>query len=352
MTLLEFCRSFFPDEEIFTPQEGGLAVHSRRLLELEYAEIKEKRLSEDQVLPSTILGLVQPGRWQYYDPRCKDSRRNGWDGTQEFLLTEEALQTLEHFHLVIDPEAANVYLEARRPYFRVRGRPVTEEQAFDILRRTNIPPTHDMRMERHPWKDLVYCSGFLDNSWFRCFPQGWVLPDGTVGMNGISGIKYPYLDEIACEIIPVEFAFPYLDLVIAMTDWNEAPDYAWDAWSEDDEVFEQEDYPDFLENIVFGIWLHDNTVELMAPERAREKYAEYNRLYGGPDEEIFKVFYYESRELYPVDLAYLKRMIRSHGLDPEEVLAGYEWGPMGLQRKESFYLSAGRPPAAPNLENC
>lgn len=23
MTLLEFCRSFFPDEEIFTPQEGG-----------------------------------------------------------------------------------------------------------------------------------------------------------------------------------------------------------------------------------------------------------------------------------------------------------------------------------------
>ena len=30
----------------------------------------------------------------------------------------------------------------------------------------------------------------------------------------------------------------------------------------------------------------------MAPERAREKYAQYNTLYAGPDEEIYKVFYY------------------------------------------------------------
>ena len=97
MILLEFCRSFFPDEEIFTPQEGGLAVHSRRLLELEHEGKESGRLFCIQLLPSDILELVQPGRWQYYDPRREDGKQCGWDGTQKFLLTEEALRPWNAF---------------------------------------------------------------------------------------------------------------------------------------------------------------------------------------------------------------------------------------------------------------
>lgn len=342
MTLFEFCRDFFSGEEIFSAGEGGMAVHSCHLLELEYAGKESKQLSWEQVLPSDILELLQPGNWNYYDPRCGENNQRCWNGERSFLLTEETLQILQRFHLVIDPEVVGM-VHARRPYFRMRGRPVMEEQAFDILRRTNIPPTYDNKMERYPWKDLVYNGGFLDNKWCGWIPRGWVLPDGTVGMNNHSSIKYPYESEIVTEIIRFGLTFPYLDLVIAITDWDEAPDYARDAYfgkvgdgytyDGDDEVFQREDYPDFLEHVILGVWLHGDTVELMAPERAREKYAEYNRLYGGPDEEIFKEFYYKNRGLRPVDLAYLKRLIRAHGLDPEEVLAGYEWGPLELRRQ-------------------
>ena len=97
-----------------------------------------------------------------------------------------------------------------------------------------------------------------------------------------------------------------------------------------DAALSREDYPDFPEHIVYGIWLHDDKVELMAPARAREKYLEYNRLYGGADEAIFAMDYYEEHNIHPADFDFLRRCIRSHGLDPDEVLARYEWTSEGL----------------------
>lgn len=63
---------------------------------------------------------------------------------------------------------------------------------------------------------------------------------------------------------------------------------------------------------------------------------QYNALYAGPDEEIYKTYYYgwENGRALPIDLEYLKRCIRSHGLDLEEVLADYVWDPVrGLRRR-------------------
>ena len=332
MTLLEFCQSFFPGEELFSAGEEGLTVRFCRLLELEHAGQECGQLSWEQVLPSNILYEVQPGRWRNYDPRCGEDCPCCWDGERSFLLTGEALQTLQRLHLVIDPQVVGLE-HVRRPYFRVRGRPVTEEQAFDILRRTNMPPANDNLMRGYPWKDLVHASGILDNKWWSWFPQGWVLPDGTVGMNDHSGIKYPCESEIVAALLPLELAFPYLDLVIAITDWDEVPPYIWETLGEgDDGPHEREDYPDFLEHVILGVWLHGDTMELMAPERTLEKYVEYDRLYSGPDGERFKQHYWYLKHRSPIDSAYLSRLIRSHGLDPEEVLAGYAWGSMGLTR--------------------
>lgn len=341
MTLLEFCRDFFPGEEIFSSAEEGVTVHSCRLLELENAGKESGRLSWEQVLPSDILDIVQPGSWWYYNPRRDKAHQFCWNGEQSFLLTQEALHILEHFQLVIDRQAADISIDARRPYFRMRGRPVTEEQAFDIIRRTDNFFRSDMC--KYNLSGLVSDRVVLDNLWyspqFYPHPLGWVRPDGVVGMNNVTG-KYPNECEFLRSVLPLITAFPYLDLVIAITDWNVGPDYAWNDFFQghknemDDEknsIFNREDYPDFLENIVYGIWLHDNTAELMAPERAREKYAEYNRFYGGPDEQIFTMHYYEDRNIHPADLDYLKRLICAHGLDPEEVLANYEWGPSGLR---------------------
>lgn len=265
------------------------------------------------------------------------------------------MEQFQNIQVIIDPEVAGIEFDVRRPYFRMRGRPVTEEQAFDIIRRTDNFFHFDMRIHGYPLEGLLEGRFVLDNVWyspdFYPHPRGWVRPDGIVGQNNITG-RYPEESEFLASVLPLKEAFPYLDLMIAVTDWDECPGYVWDlirrsndaykAGDDDlyrkyDEEFERaisrEDYPDFPEHIVYGIWLHDDKIELMAPARAREKYLEYNRLYGGADEAIFTMDYYEEQGSTPADLDYLRRCIRSHGLDPDEVLAPYEWGPEGLERK-------------------
>lgn len=248
---------------------------------------------------------------------------------------------MKQLRLVIDPEVSGIYFDSKYPYFRLRGRPVTEEQAFDILRRTDLRFRFDLERQGIRFKDMICHNSFLLNDWFDypC-PLGWVRPSGQVGLNGISGEKYPCERTAVFSVLPLMLAFPYLDMIIGITEWFEAPPYAWDAYFNhgDRDVLDREDYPDFEENIVYGIWVHDGTLELMAPARAREKYAQYNTLYAGPDEDVYKASYYDEDQGHPlpVDLEHLKRCIRSHGLDPEEVLAPYEWNPItGLDRRPS-----------------
>ena len=336
MTLLEFCKNFFPGEEIFEDRGETITVNTKKLLDLEQEKRDSGQTNYEQVKPSDILGHIEPGKWLHYNPR-PGACCGCWDGTEQITLSEANTRIMNRFHLVIDPEVSDIDLDARRPYFRMRGRPVTEEQAFDIIRRTDNFFRHDM--DKYRLDSLVGDRCVLDNVLyspnFYPHPRGWVRPDGTIGTNGITG-RYPCEMEFVDSMLPLMLAFPYLDLMIGVTDWNEGPDYAWDAYGSDGDVFSREDYPDFEENIVYGIWLHDGALELMAPARAREKYAEYRRLYAGPNEDIFKIGYCAANHIHPADFEYLKRCIRSHGLDPEEVLARYEWDPVeGL-----LYLTA------------
>ena len=262
---------------------------------------------------------------------------------------------MKHFQgirIVIDPEVAGIDFDVRRPYFRMRGKPVTEEQAFELIRRTDSFFRHDM--DQYKIKNLVGGSFMLSNVWVspHFYPHsGFVRPDGIVGQNGVTG-KYPDEEEFVYSVLELKEAFPYLDFMIAVTDWDEIPDYLWElmgksheaAERHDDKLYRQysdelerlqtsENYPDFPEHIVYGILVHDDKVELMAPARAREKYLEYNSLYGGEVEALFTMDYYEKNGQFPVDFEYLCRCIRSFGLNPDEVLAKYEWTSEGLKYK-------------------
>lgn len=256
----------------------------------------------------------------------------------------DGMKHFQDIQVIIDPEVAGMDFDVRRPYFRMRGKPVTEEQAFDIIRRTDNFFRWDMR--KYQLEDLVSDRFLLDNVWYspNFYPHiGWVRPDGIVGQNGVTG-RYPAEEEFLASILPMKEAFPYLDLMVAITDWNEIPDYLWDLMKKSNEAAENndldlyrqykdeydrlhtsEDYPDFQKHIVYGILVYDDKVELMAPARAREMYLKYNILYGGEDESIFTMDYYEKIGQFPTDFAYLQRCIRSHGLNPDEVLAKYEW---------------------------
>lgn len=81
--------------------------------------------------------------------------------------------------------------DTRRPYYRLRGKPVTEEQAMDIIRRTDRFLGDMNEIEVHP----DYAGGGHFDTWMfdhHHYPMlySWCHVDGTIGLNGIT-YKYP-----------------------------------------------------------------------------------------------------------------------------------------------------------------
>ena len=74
-------------------------------------------------------------------------------------------------------------------------------------------------------KEFVRCINF--DNWLimkNHYPKGygWIHADGTVGANAITQ-KWPTLKEFVEEWFYKLKAFPYLDLVIGITNWDETP---------------------------------------------------------------------------------------------------------------------------------
>lgn len=195
-------------------------------------------------------------------------------------LEKGELERLRTHRLVMD-EAPNEFdSSVRRPYYRMRGKPVTEEQAFDVIRKTdmhigfNLPRSHSHQ--------LVHSCHFK-NWWFDPghVRYGWIHPNGMVGINSITD-KYPTFLELLSELLDYQKAFPFLDFAAAITWWDEKPYYKLSGDKEQqDEVSRQ--YPDFLENVEFGIHLDGKTIEFLGRDRAIAAYQKYEALYDSPN---------------------------------------------------------------------
>ena len=224
-----------------------------------------------------------------------------------------------------DPDLMEYSSATRRPVCRLRGKPVTPEQAFEIIRRTEGSFRDIEGIGDHP--DYVHAWN-LWMSYFRSglteVKEGWVLTDGTVGLNFLPINKYPVMEELLEGIPAVVKAFPYLDFVLVVTNWDEMPNSVWDSFFHHREVeFEQEEWDEnFYEAIVLGIWVHDGVVELLRRERAVWKYREYVEKYEDPDRKRY-VHEYHGRTADPgLNEEYLHRCIRAYGLDPIKLQVG------------------------------
>ena len=215
--------------------------------------------------------------------------------------------------------------DARRPVCRLRGKPVTPEQAFEIIRRTEASFKDIKEIKEHP--DYIHAWN-LWMSYFRRKMQdpkeGWVLTDGTVGLDFLPIDKYPEMEELLEGIPAVVKAFPYLDFVLVISDWDEMPKSVWDSFFHHREVeFEQEYWDEnFYEAIRLGIWVHDGMIELLRSERAVWKYREYVEKYEDTDRKRY-VHEYHGRTADPgLTKEYMYRCIRAYGMDPIKLQVG------------------------------
>lgn len=219
---------------------------------------------------------------------------------------------------IIIPDSVRYDTDVRRPYYRMRGKPVTKEQAFDIIRRTDRFFDYNDLVSEPVYSLNTSINLILPNFYPR--GMGWCHPDGIIGENSITG-KYPDLKEYVEEWLSKLEAFPYLDLIIAVTKWDEIPDDCWKKVFDDDRRdFELAEYDEeFYEAIEHGIWVHDKTIQILTPNEAVEKYKEYDALYG-KDRDRFRDDYYDKNEIYEIDADYLRHCIEANGFNFEEAL--------------------------------
>lgn len=261
----------------------------------------------------------------YYDAEISASYiDNFMIRTPEYLFLErEKYEALCSYEIIL-PDSGDIdFSFARRPYYRMRGVPVTKEQAFEIIRRTDVIFHGIPEVCYHP--DYVGDINF--NNWLvhqNHSPRGygWIHVDGTVGSNAITQ-KYPSTNEFVREWLRNLIAFPYLDLIIAVTYWDEIPPDCLDSIYQGvaERNFERKEYDgDFYKAINGGIYVHDHTIQIMDSVDTMLKYKEYDALYG-KDRAKFIPEYYENNGIKQVDLAYLRRCIEAYGVDADTALS-------------------------------
>ena len=223
--------------------------------------------------------------------------------------------------IFIDAKANNWESIVRRPYYQMRGKRISESQAFEIIRLTDAFFSWELDLEQ-----AVHSINF--NMWWfstNHFPYkyGWISPDGFVGTNGIMQ-KWPDINEIIEEWSTYVSLFPYLDLIVGITWWNEMPDERWELFSDyinhkisDDEYIYKE-YDGFLENLDIGIWVHDGKIEIIDAEKTAKIYKEYDEKYSESNKKIYVSNYNQDFQPDIVNFEYLKKCISTYGIDDPE----------------------------------
>ena len=346
MTLLEYLQSLAQKGRVFHREHGMLYIDTAELygswrppgLSLEQRmEPRNRKLGDRQDTLVDALEIVTD-----VERGCGDA----------YYPSEEEMARLSGIELRLDPGADEYDTDVRRPYYRMRGRRVTPEQAQDIIRRTDkmiatlgvyCGATELSARKRIDGGDYIGTVNF--NQWWFMRNHspthyGWSHPDGRIGCNAITQ-KYP------------DFG--------AVSDWDEHPPYWWDAvdaidkkWQkreEKGELPEEEkrreradrsrldymEYPDFCDHLEIGICTHDNVIEFLNPKNAAKRYREYEARYGAEDPKVYVPEYYEDRKLLLCDNAYLIRCLRGYGMTEAEAWELLKTEPKYTWRDEAFF---------------
>lgn len=272
--------------------------------------------------------------------------------TDEMDVSEEELQEIFGRLTVIDDTGKTRWIsEAREPYFRLRGRRLSEEQAFEILARTEYIFERIEGEERwkegalkkavEEWLEKIRRKGyeggpslFFSNDYFSGsigrYIGGYVWPDGRVGLNEIMH-KYPFMDEIIGQFMDWALKFPCLELILVITKWDGMSpmrykafvlDYLEDIPNPDRDLDEyQKPYePITAEAVDCAVEIKPGLIHFLTPEEGMKKLAEYDQQYTEEERRQFASYaYHLHTKVREANRDYLLRMIEYYGGAPDPV---------------------------------
>ena len=164
----------------------------------------------------------------------------------------------------------------RRPAYVMRGKPVTREQAFDIISHESNPNLEGGDINISPIASNHYIR--LHRSEGYDWIQSWLDFEGRVGSNSFT-YKYPLEEELLEDNLNYAARYPFLDSVIIYSSINEVN---WDVWNYHDGCimpFCCNTIEDILNNFVYAVWVHDGGAEIVSKSKASDLVYKYNALY-------------------------------------------------------------------------
>lgn len=176
---------------------------------------------------------------------------------EEFIiLTPEEQKELQRINIELSPDLYTWRVPIGRAGTALRGKPVTEEQAFNIISRTDEYFRYKDREE-----DLVYTST-ISNSLIS-YGYGWINKNGELGIDSYTH-EYPNIGIIISDAYELLYNFPYLNLVIAYTDYEEERDTSLKA---------------FYRSIKLVVHLQENNIKVLTGSEAVKLYKKYAKQY-------------------------------------------------------------------------
>lgn len=201
------------------------------------------------------------------------------------------------------------------PAYWMRGKPVTPQQAFQIIRRTDSI-FGDLPLWGAPLHSPVQTRDFLplhclESLWFSECHFGWCRPDGRIGADSVlSG--YPDAKKLVMDGIRLLHAFPFLDLILLIWNSNE-------TWEFQPIQLKDAGMP----SIGCGVHLHNGTVELLTAKSAWDRFCAYQRKYGEDPLHYWSGYNLRNGSRF-VDRGYLDRCLEAGDIS---FASQVEWDP-------------------------
>lgn len=236
-----------------------------------------------------------------------------------------------------DSDVCEKISNVRRPLVLIRGKPITSDQVKQLIIREE-PLFGDCPESGKCWPDPRRGRGVLKNVFYRRgydWLSTWAYSDGTIGGNLIHLGKYPKLNEFIPMYGDLSERYPFLDMVVSYTFFNESccwlcnqkePEAEWKEMIEEYPEIAKEgrgfcscrDCEPYLEKIYYykenfrypecdfkefyyrnwefehvrsdvgdfigiTIWIHDGRTEVLFGEEAGLKFNQYDDLYCAPE---------------------------------------------------------------------
>ena len=241
---------------------------------------------------------------------------NEYNNDEKLSIPGNVINRILELDIEIDESLIDWDSYVRRPYYQMRGKRISEEQAFEIIRRTDnfFKSTYEISKIL---KDFVAIKT-IDN-WIIArnhipFGYGWVHKNGIVGCNAITQ-TYPNMAELFTDMLNLTVNFPYIDLVVGITEFNEVP-------------YENMDLDGFCNNIDILVQISRNKLKFIKGDKASKIYKEYVKKYEESDTSIYESDYYDRNHIIQIEDDYFKKLVEANGLtmdDIEKYVAWYIW---------------------------